>query len=72
MPRKFRTEDVSLWKTDVSAGEEILLSGTIYTARDAAHKRLCALIEDGRELPFNIKNQVIFFADIVNICKLLF
>ena len=34
------------------AGDEVLLSGTIYTGRDAAHKRLMALIEEGKELPF--------------------
>lgn len=44
------------------AGDSVLLSGTIYTGRDAAHKRLCALIEEGRPLPFNMKNQVIYYA----------
>lgn len=62
MPRKFRTEDVSLWKTDVSAGEEILLSGTIYTARDAAHKRILAAIREGKPLPFPLENAIIYYA----------
>ena len=44
------------------AGDSVLLSGTIYTGRDAAHKRLCALIEAGKELPFDIRNQVIYYA----------
>lgn len=44
------------------AGDSVLLSGTIYTGRDAAHKRLCALIEAGQELPFDIRNQVIYYA----------
>lgn len=43
------------------AGDSCLLSGTIYTARDAAHKRLCALIEQGRELPIDLKDSVIYF-----------
>ena len=43
------------------AGDSCLISGTIYTARDAAHKRLCALVEEGRELPFDIKDAVIYF-----------
>ena len=62
MPRKFRTEDIELWKTDVRVGEEILLSGTLYTARDAAHKRILAAIREGKPLPFPLKNAVIYYA----------
>lgn len=47
---------------DLRAGDSVLLSGTIYTGRDAAHKRLCALVEAGEELPFDVKNQVIYYA----------
>ena len=43
------------------AGDICLLSGTIYTARDAAHKRLCALIEQGKPLPVELKDSVIYF-----------
>ena len=43
------------------AGDSCLLSGVIYTARDAAHKRLCGLLEAGRELPFDIRDAVIYF-----------
>ena len=43
------------------AGDSVLLSGVIYTARDAAHKRLCELVEQGRELPLDIKDAVIYF-----------
>ena len=43
------------------AGDSCLISGTIYTARDAAHKRLCELIEQGRELPLEIRDSVIYF-----------
>ena len=43
------------------AGDEILLSGTIYTGRDAAHKRLMTLIEKGEKLPFSLNDQVIFY-----------
>ena len=45
----------------LEAGDQILLTGTIYTARDAAHKRLVKLIEDKEKLPFEIKNEVIYF-----------
>lgn len=47
---------------NLHAGDSVLLSGTIYTGRDAAHKRLCNLIETGEELPFDILNQVIYYA----------
>ena len=44
------------------AGDSCLISGVIYTARDAAHKRLCALLEKGEPLPFDVKDAVIYFA----------
>lgn len=44
------------------AGDSVLLSGTIYTGRDAAHKRLCALVAAGEPLPFDLRNQVIYYA----------
>ena len=43
------------------AGESVLLSGVIYTARDAAHKRLCELLAEGKDLPFDIKNATIYY-----------
>lgn len=43
------------------AGDSCLLTGTLYTARDAAHKRLCAAVEMGEELPFDIRDAVIYF-----------
>ena len=43
------------------AGDSCLLSGVIYTARDAAHKRLCELLEEGEELPIDLKDSVIYF-----------
>jgi fumarate hydratase subunit beta len=46
---------------ELRAGESILLSGYIYTARDAAHKRLVELIDENKELPFDIENQVIYY-----------
>ncbi len=44
------------------AGDKVLLSGTVFTARDAAHKRLINLIEKGEQLPFDIKNSCIYYA----------
>lgn len=43
------------------AGDEVLLSGEIYTARDAAHKRLVACLDEGRELPFDVRGQLIYY-----------
>ena len=43
------------------SGDSCLLSGVIYTARDAAHKRLCQLVAQGKELPLDIKDSVIYF-----------
>lgn len=44
------------------AGGSVLLSGTIYTGRDAAHKRLCSLVAEGKPLPFDVRSQVIYYA----------
>ena len=46
----------------LKAGDTVLLSGTVYTARDAAHKRLCALAAEGKPLPFELKGAVIYYA----------
>ena len=43
------------------AGDSCLISGVIYTARDAAHKRLCELVAAGKELPLDIKDSIIYF-----------
>jgi fumarate hydratase subunit beta len=45
----------------LSAGDQVLLSGTVYTARDAAHARLVDLVKDGKPLPFDVRGQVIYF-----------
>ena len=43
------------------AGDSCLISGVIYTARDAAHKRLCELVAEGKELPLEIRDAVIYY-----------
>jgi len=45
----------------LKAGDVVNLTGVIYTARDAAHKRLVDLIEKGEELPFELEGSVIYF-----------
>lgn len=48
--------------TTLRAGDEVFLSGTVYTARDAAHKRIMTLIDEGKPLPFEIDGAVIYYA----------
>ena len=45
----------------LKAGDSCLISGVIYTARDAAHKRLCELVDAGKELPLDVKDCIIYF-----------
>ena len=45
----------------LKAGDSCLISGVIYTARDAAHKRLCELVAAGKELPFDVADSIIYF-----------
>ena len=45
----------------LKAGDSCLITGGIYTARDAAHKRLCELAEQGKELPLDAKDSIIYF-----------
>ncbi|MBN1163831.1 MAG: Fe-S-containing hydro-lyase [Candidatus Krumholzibacteriota bacterium] len=52
-----KDEDIKKLK----AGDKVSLSGEVYTARDAAHKRLVDLIEEGKELPIPLEGQVIYY-----------
>lgn len=63
MPQEFRLktplrkEDLK----DLKIGDRVLLSGKIYTARDAAHRRLAQLIKEGKELPIELQGQAIYY-----------
>jgi fumarate hydratase subunit beta len=46
---------------DLRAGDNVLLTGTIYVGRDAAHKRMIEALDRGEKLPFDIKGQTIYF-----------
>lgn len=46
---------------ELRAGDYVYISGVIYTARDAAHKRMDEALADGRELPVAIENQIIYY-----------
>ncbi|MBQ2819811.1 MAG: Fe-S-containing hydro-lyase [Clostridia bacterium] len=45
----------------LKSGDSCLISGVIYTARDAAHKRLCELADKGQALPLDIKDAIIYY-----------
>jgi len=45
----------------LKAGDEVLISGVIYTARDMAHKKLCEAIEAKQQLPFELEGAIIYF-----------
>lgn len=56
------TDDLTARLPELRSGDRVLLSGTIYTARDAAHKRLFELLDAGRLLPFDLKGAIIYYA----------
>lgn len=56
------TRDIRKAAYEIKAGDEVYLSGTVYTARDAAHKRIVQLINDGKELPFELKDAVVYYS----------
>ena len=48
--------------SELHAGDRVILSGVVYTSRDAAHKRIVKLIEEGGELPFDLDGACIYYA----------
>ncbi|MDE6658517.1 MAG: FumA C-terminus/TtdB family hydratase beta subunit [Eubacterium sp.] len=46
----------------LKAGDRVVLSGKVYTSRDAAHKRIVEAMENGKELPYDLKDAVIYYA----------
>ncbi len=46
---------------DLRAGDNVLMTGVIYVARDAAHKRMVEALDKGQPLPFDIKGQTVYF-----------
>jgi len=46
---------------NLKAGDSVYITGTIYTARDAAHKKLVDLLDEGKELPIDVKGQIIYY-----------
>ena len=62
MEYKINTSELREYATRLKAGDRVLLSGTVFTSRDAAHKRIKSLIEDGKKLPYDLKDAVIYYA----------
>ena len=60
--RKVNTSDMAVWLPDLHVGDEILLSGTVYTARDAVHKKFAQLLAEGAPLPIELSGAVIYYA----------
>lgn len=59
---KINTNEIKKYADVLKAGDTVLLSGTVYTSRDAAHKRIKALIDDGKDLPYDLTGAVIYYA----------
>lgn len=60
--KKINTENIREWAQELKCGDEVLLSGVVYTARDVAHKKIAAILERGEEPPFPLKDSVIYYA----------
>lgn len=59
---KINTEELKSYCEKLRAGDRVLLSGTVYTARDAAHKRIAELISNGEPTPFEINGAAVYYA----------
>ena len=46
----------------LKAGDTVSLSGTVYTSRDAAHKKIMAALADGDALPYDLQDSVVYYA----------
>lgn len=59
---KYLTAPFTVEKTaNLKAGDYVYITGTVYTARDAAHKRMAETLEKGEPLPFDIRDQLIYY-----------
>ncbi len=56
------TDNINDWVSELRAGDRVYLSGTVFTARDAAHKRIVSLIQSNSELPFDLNGAVVYYA----------
>ncbi len=61
MVKKIRLPLTEAVLKDLKAGDNILLAGVMYVARDAAHKRMVEALDQGKPLPFDVKGQTVYF-----------
>lgn len=59
---KINTSEIKEFSEKLRAGDTVLLSGIVYTSRDAAHKRIKELIDAGKELPYDLNGASIYYA----------
>ena len=59
---KVNTSQIKAAAKDLRAGDEVILSGYIYTARDAAHKKIFELLDQEKELPFELDGATVYYA----------
>ena len=56
------TNNINEWVEKLEKGDRVYLTGTIYTARDAAHKKIVALLDENKPLPFDLNNSIVYYA----------
>ena len=59
---RINTKDIAAVAPTLMAGQRVLLSGTVYTSRDAAHKRIKELMDKGEPIPYPLENASIYYA----------
>ena len=59
---RLHTSELKTYAARLHAGDRVLLSGTVYTSRDAAHKRIMQAINGGEQLPYELEGAAIYYA----------
>lgn len=59
---RLQSSQLKEYAPQLRAGDRVILSGVVYTARDAAHKRFFALLDEGEPLPFDLEGAAIYYA----------
>src|SRR3990170_4604652 len=60
-PKKITTPLTDQVVESLNAGDNVLITGELYSARDAAHKRMVEMLDRGEKLPFDLKGQLIYY-----------
>ena len=59
---KLDTSELPQKAAGLRAGQRVLLSGTVYTSRDAAHKRICQMLDQGQPTPYPLQGAAVYYA----------